>query len=56
MAQLKEELAKLKQEMVRKDELFQQTKDELISDVVDSYAAMDELTLYLSSANSYVLK
>ena len=39
MSQVKEELAKLKEEIVRKDELFQQAKDELTSDVVDSYAA-----------------
>jgi len=31
-------MAKLKEELIRKDELFQQTKDELTSDVADSYA------------------
>jgi len=35
---LKKELANRDEEMVRKDELFQQTKNELTSDVVDSYA------------------
>ena len=39
MAQQKEELAKLKEELAHKDELFQQTKDELTSDVTDSNAA-----------------
>jgi len=38
MAQQKEELAKLEEELAHKDELFQQTKDELTSDATDSYA------------------
>jgi len=39
MAQLKKEMAKVKEEVICKDELFQQTKDELTSDVANSYAA-----------------
>jgi len=39
MAQDKEDLAKQKEELVHKDEVFQQTKDELTNDAADSYAA-----------------
>ena len=38
VVQLKEKSAKLKEELVRKDELFQQTNDELTGDAVGAYA------------------
>ena len=39
MTQLKERLAKLEEELVRKDEHFIQTKDELTRDAAESYVA-----------------
>jgi len=36
---LEEEMTKLKEKLVRKDELFQQTKNELTSDAIGAYAA-----------------
>ena len=38
-SQLDEQLAKRKEELARKDELFQQTKEELTNDVAGAYAA-----------------
>jgi len=38
MAQQKVKLARLNKELARKDEIFQQTKDELTNNATDSYA------------------